>query len=86
MEMGLLWYNDSLADFASKVQEAAEWYREKFRRRPNRCYVKSAWPRPVHEIGRSRTRTTLTPAADMRRENRLGGYWRLFRHDRSSRR
>jgi hypothetical protein len=42
MEVGLLWYDDSQADLAAKVQEAAERYREKFGRRPNRCYVNPA--------------------------------------------
>jgi hypothetical protein len=39
VEVGLLWYDDSKADFSSKVLEAAERYEEKFGRRPNRCYV-----------------------------------------------
>jgi hypothetical protein len=42
MEVGLLWYDDSNGDLASKVQEAAERYREKFGRRPDRCYVNPA--------------------------------------------
>jgi hypothetical protein len=42
METGLLWYDDSKADFASKVRDATERYREKFGRRPNRCYVNPA--------------------------------------------
>jgi hypothetical protein len=29
METGLLWYDDSQADFANKVKEAAQRYREK---------------------------------------------------------
>lgn len=39
MEVGLLWYDDSKTDFATKVHEAAERYEEKFGRKPNRCYV-----------------------------------------------
>lgn len=42
MEVGLLWYDDSKADFAAKVEDAAERYEEKFGRRPNRCYVNLA--------------------------------------------
>jgi hypothetical protein len=42
METGLLWYDDSKADFASKVREAAQRYREKFGTRPDRCYVNPA--------------------------------------------
>lgn len=42
MEVGLLWYDDSKADFATKVEEAAKRYREKFGKRPNRCYVNPA--------------------------------------------
>ena len=39
MEIGLLWYDDSKIDLATKVQEAAERYEEKFGRRPDRCHV-----------------------------------------------
>jgi hypothetical protein len=42
METGLLWYDDSKADFASKVREAAQRYRQKFGKSPNRCYVNPA--------------------------------------------
>jgi hypothetical protein len=42
VETGLLWYDDSQADFASKVRNAAQRYREKFGRRPDRCYVNPA--------------------------------------------
>jgi hypothetical protein len=39
VEVGLLWYDDSPTDFATKVLEAAQRYEEKFGARPNRCYV-----------------------------------------------
>jgi hypothetical protein len=39
VDTGLLWYDDSKADFATKVLEAKERYEEKFGRKPNRCYV-----------------------------------------------
>jgi len=39
VDRGLLWYDDSQADFATKVLEAKERYQEKFGRKPNRCYV-----------------------------------------------
>ena len=39
MDTGLLWYDDSQADFATKVLEAKERYQEKFGTKPNRCYV-----------------------------------------------
>ena len=42
METGLLWYDDSKVDFASKVREAAQRYREKFGKSPDRCYVNPA--------------------------------------------
>jgi alkanesulfonate monooxygenase SsuD/methylene tetrahydromethanopterin reductase-like flavin-dependent oxidoreductase (luciferase family) len=42
METGLLWYDDSKADFASKVREAAQRYRQKFGKNPDRCYVNPA--------------------------------------------
>jgi hypothetical protein len=39
VEVGLLWYDDSQTDFATKVLEAAQRYEEKFGAAPNRCYV-----------------------------------------------
>ena len=39
MEMGLLWYDDSKLDFAAKVLEAAQRYKEKHGTPPNCCYV-----------------------------------------------
>jgi hypothetical protein len=39
VDTGLLWYDDSQADFATKVLEAKERYEEKFGRKPNCCYV-----------------------------------------------
>ncbi len=42
MDIGLLWYDDSKADFATKVEEASQRYEEKFGKRPNRCYVNPA--------------------------------------------
>ena len=37
--MGLLWYDDSKADFATKVLEAKERYEEKFGRKAYCCHV-----------------------------------------------
>ncbi|MGB3905565.1 MAG: hypothetical protein WBB22_11620 [Anaerolineae bacterium] len=42
MEIGLLWYDDSQMEFATKVQQVAQRYEEKFGARPNRCYVNPA--------------------------------------------
>lgn len=42
MELGLLWYDDSQVEFATKVQEVAQRYEEKFDTSPNRCYVNPA--------------------------------------------
>jgi hypothetical protein len=39
LEVGLLWYDDSKADFATKVHEAAQRYEEKFGDKPNCCHV-----------------------------------------------
>lgn len=39
MKTGLLWYDDSKADFKTKVLDAAYRYEEKFGTRPDRCYV-----------------------------------------------
>jgi hypothetical protein len=39
VDTGLLWYDGSKADFATKVLEAKERYEEKFGRKPNCCYV-----------------------------------------------
>jgi hypothetical protein len=50
MKIGLLWYDDTGADLATKVEEAAQRYRDKFGRRPNRCYVNPA-DLPAEESG-----------------------------------
>jgi hypothetical protein len=39
VDTGLLWYDDSQADFATKVLQAKERYKAKFGRQPNCCYV-----------------------------------------------
>jgi hypothetical protein len=46
VKIGLLWYDDSGLDFATKVQYAAERYREKYGKTPNCVYV-----HPSTEIG-----------------------------------
>ena len=38
MDTGLLWYDDSQAEFATKVLEAKKCYEEKFGKKPNCCY------------------------------------------------
>ena len=42
MEIGLLWYDDTQMEFATKVQQVVERYEEKFGKAPNRCYVNPA--------------------------------------------
>ena len=42
MKIGLLWYDDSQVDLATKVREAAQRYEEKYGKPPNRCYVNPA--------------------------------------------
>jgi hypothetical protein len=44
LEVGLLWYDDSKADFAAKVHEAAQRYEEKFGHKPNCCYINPDCP------------------------------------------
>lgn len=42
MEIGLLWYDDTQVEFATKVQQVVQRYEEKFGTSPNRCYVNPA--------------------------------------------
>lgn len=43
MESGMLWFDsDSNSDLASKVLKAAAYYREKYGKEPNSCYVHPA--------------------------------------------
>jgi len=43
MQSGLLWFdNDPHRGLASKIEDAARRYREKFGRSPDTCYVNSA--------------------------------------------
>jgi hypothetical protein len=43
MQVGLLWFdNDPHRGLASKIEDAARRYREKFGRPPDTCYVNSA--------------------------------------------
>lgn len=40
MEIGMLWFdNDSKIELSKKVEKAAEYYRNKYGRDPNLCYV-----------------------------------------------
>lgn len=40
MNIGMLWFdNDSKADLTAKIQRAAEYYKRKYGRDPNLCFV-----------------------------------------------
>ena len=39
MRIGMLWYDDSNIDVVEKVNRAASYYRQKFHKEPNVCYV-----------------------------------------------
>jgi len=40
MDIGMLWFdNDSKSDLMSKIQRAAEYYRNKYGQEPNCCFV-----------------------------------------------
>jgi hypothetical protein len=40
MNIGMLWFdNDTKADLPAKVQRAAEYYKRKYGRDPNLCFV-----------------------------------------------
>jgi hypothetical protein len=40
MQVGMLWFdNDPQADIISKVQRAADYYRQKYGQSPNLCFI-----------------------------------------------
>ena len=40
MDIGMLWFdNDPKSDFTSKVQRAADYYRDKYGKEPDLCFV-----------------------------------------------
>lgn len=40
MNIGMLWFdNDAKTDLATKIQRAVEYYRNKYGRAPNLCFV-----------------------------------------------
>ena len=40
MNIGMLWFdNDTKADLTAKIQRAAEYYKQKYGRDPNLCFV-----------------------------------------------
>lgn len=42
MKVGLLWYDNSRRELATKVGNAAQGYRKRFGQEPNVCYVHPA--------------------------------------------
>lgn len=59
MKIGMLWYEKgALESLSQKVQKAVDYYREKYGRAPNRCFVHPSmlpWPGqdgPVDEQSR----------------------------------
>lgn len=39
MEIGMLWYDDSPVGLKDRVERAADYYKEKYGRQPNLCFV-----------------------------------------------
>jgi len=40
MNIGMLWFdNDKKSDLSSKIQRAASYYRDKYGRTPNLCFI-----------------------------------------------
>lgn len=40
MDIGMLWFdNDKQADFRTKIERAANYYRDKYGKHPNLCFV-----------------------------------------------
>ena len=63
MEIGLLWYDDSQVEFATKVQQVVQRYEEKFGRSPNRCYVNPAsMPGEVKRLSLNGIKVVTSPA------------------------
>ena len=51
MNVGMLWFdNDSKTDLCAKVSRAADYYRGKYGRRPNMCYVHPSMALPDQEV------------------------------------
>jgi hypothetical protein len=60
MNIGMLWFdNDVKADLPTKIQRAADYYRTKYGRTPNLCFVHpSMLPNPVNQTGGVELRTS----------------------------
>jgi len=60
MNIGMLWFdNDIKADLSTKVQRAADYYRTKYGRTPNVCFVHpSMLPTPVNQAAGVELRTS----------------------------
>lgn len=39
MKIGMLWFDNSKDDLATKIQRAANYYRKKYGQYPDQCYV-----------------------------------------------
>lgn len=65
MEIGMLWFdNDPKSDVAAKIQRAADYYRKKYGKTPNLCFVHPAtMPAALQDTGpvEVRTSTTMLP-------------------------
>jgi hypothetical protein len=61
VQVGLLWYDDSAVDIATKVQDAAERYEEKYGRQPNYCYVNPT-TLPEGGVPANRIKVVASPA------------------------
>ena len=60
MNIGMLWFdNDIKADLPTKIQRAASYYRTKYGRTPNLCFVHpSMLPAPMNQSAGVELRTS----------------------------
>jgi hypothetical protein len=60
MNIGMLWFdNDIKSDLPTKIQRASDYYRNKYGRTPNVCFVHpSMLPAPVNQAAGVELRTS----------------------------
>jgi hypothetical protein len=59
MNIGMLWFdNDPKTDLATKIEHAAEYYRKKYGKRPNLCFIHPSMAPPQPEASQSQDGAT----------------------------
>jgi len=48
--IGMLWFDNSESELAVKIERAAEYYREKYGKRPNLCFVHPSMEPPDRRV------------------------------------